>query len=155
MTFPAYISHSLPGRLRIKVPSKVGDAQYFANVQNSLSELQDVSNIRVNHLTGSILLNHNEIKLQHIQVYASEKQLFIIERHDLIKQPVVDRFATGVGVFDKQLRGITDNSVDVRTIVFAGMLGMAAWQLQKGQVLAPATSLFWYAYQFLTTPKSS
>lgn len=155
MTTPAYVIHSVPGRARIRVPLKIGDAGYFAYVHAGLSKLKGVSDVRVNHITGSILLTHNDITLKQIQKYAGDEQLFSVVPPSEHKPTVVvvDRVAAQFGALDQRLRGITGNSVDTRTIMLAGMIAMAIIQIQKRQVMVPAVSLVWYAYQLLATPK--
>jgi hypothetical protein len=155
MTFTAYINHSLPSRLRIRVPSKTGDVDYFARVYSSLGKLPGVNEVRVNHVTGSILLLHDDISLQQLREHAAAEQLFTLEQQSLPNPTVVERFAAGLNGLDRGLRGVTANNVDVRTVVLAGLAGMAVRQIQQGQVMVPAVSLLWYAYQMLSAPRAS
>ncbi len=154
MICKAYVHHSLPGRLRIKVPEKAGDSSYFRQIQISLSDLDSVDNVQVNSVTGSILLTHNNTTSSDISHFAKENHLFHLGGHDEEQVPIIDKVSQGVNRLDQQLRKTTESGVDTRALMFAAMIGMALWQIRKGQIMVPAMSLLWYAYQLLSPQKA-
>lgn len=55
--------HHLPGRLRIKLPSLKRNARYAATLQTTLSALPGVRDVRVNTLTGSLLVGYDPTRM--------------------------------------------------------------------------------------------
>jgi len=55
----AYVSHHIPGRMRINLPSLKGDGWLLQEIRESLSPLPGVRDIETNLLTGSILLRYS------------------------------------------------------------------------------------------------
>lgn len=51
--------HHLPGRLRVKLRSLKRNADYAAVLQTSLSALPGVRDVRINTLTGSLLVGYD------------------------------------------------------------------------------------------------
>ena len=60
MTAPlARVVHSVPGRARLRVPGAKGDARTLEALQTALEDAPSVSDVRVNPLTGSLLVVHD------------------------------------------------------------------------------------------------
>ena len=49
----ARLAHSLPGRKRVKIDEKRGDAAYFATLKKELTEWHSVVAVEINPLTGN------------------------------------------------------------------------------------------------------
>ena len=79
MTVEARIVHRMPGRLRIRVPSKRGDAGYFRAVKEALSAVEGVERVEVAPLTGSVLLCSRAAAETLIEA-ARAKGLFVVRR---------------------------------------------------------------------------
>jgi Heavy metal associated domain 2 len=54
----AHVSHELTRRLRIRVPSKKGNASYFSSLVEQLSECPGIEEIRVIPRLGTALILH-------------------------------------------------------------------------------------------------
>jgi hypothetical protein len=53
---------------------------------------------------------------------------------------------------DGVLRRVTGGQLDVRALAFLALAGGALYQLLRGQILAPAATLGWYAAALLVAP---
>ncbi len=51
--------HSVPGRLRVKIPSVKGHAEQAGAIQAALESLEGIESIRVNTVTGSIVVKYD------------------------------------------------------------------------------------------------
>src|SRR5918992_4993524 len=71
----AYVGHSVPGRLRIKIPSKRNDTEYFAGIRRELSNCPGVTAVDVSALTASVLVLH-AADAEAIGDYAQQHGLF-------------------------------------------------------------------------------
>jgi len=74
----AYLSHAIPGRLRVKIPSKKGDSCYFDDVHTLMSEYEGIEKVVVNALTASVLVIH-AVDSKKIAAYAERNNLFRME----------------------------------------------------------------------------
>lgn len=71
----ASIEHQLPGRVRLRVPSKRGDVPFFEKVVRELSKHPSLRELTASSLTASITLHYRE-PLQPITAAAADKELF-------------------------------------------------------------------------------
>ncbi|MCG6878867.1 MAG: heavy-metal-associated domain-containing protein [Deltaproteobacteria bacterium] len=58
-----YYMHSVPGRLRIKIPAIKGHPEKARNIQALLSEIEGIESIRANTATGSIVVKYEPGRL--------------------------------------------------------------------------------------------
>ncbi len=58
----ASVCHRSAGRLRIRIASRRGDADYFAKVVKDLSGLRQVKHLAANPLTGRVPLMHSLVQ---------------------------------------------------------------------------------------------
>ena len=56
-----YLSHVSKGRLRLRIPSKKRDAAFFSELQAVLSAIPGLDQVKVNPLSGSLLILHSEL----------------------------------------------------------------------------------------------
>src|SRR5262249_7602014 len=71
----AYIEHQLPGRVRLRIPSRRGEVPFFEKVVRELSKHPAIRDLTATPLTGSITLQHFE-PLQPIIAAAADQKLF-------------------------------------------------------------------------------
>lgn len=117
----------MPGRLRVRMPSKRGDTAYFSDVTQRLSEHGGITGIIANPATGSILIRH-ESDLPSIVQHAADLELFAIE-----------------AVLDPT-REIPRDTAQLWGPMSLAFLGLSAVQLLRGQALGPATENIWQAF---------
>jgi hypothetical protein len=149
MTPKARISHELPGRVRLKIPERRGDARYFASLKAQISALSGVERVQVSALAASILIEHDRSTLEGIMDVLRDKELFEVLSDASSAVPAVDSAHAGMLALDDALSRISRGTADLRTLVLLVLLGLAVRQLLRGQILAPAVSLLWYAYELV------
>jgi hypothetical protein len=153
MIATAYVSHNVPGRLRLKIPEKKGEAAFFAKVANAVMEMPNMTSIQVNHVTASILCLHDDVSVQKISDYANEHRLFTIDTGGHEPVPVWQQASSGVATLDQTLKHISSGRIDLRSTLFVGVTALAIRQAYQGQILGPAATLLWYAMQLLKESK--
>jgi copper chaperone CopZ len=57
--------HNVPGRLRVKIPQVKGDEARAEAVRRMLLTIEGVSDVRVNTVTGSILVEYDPDRVNH------------------------------------------------------------------------------------------
>jgi hypothetical protein len=143
----AHQVHRTENRLRVRVPSKKGDEDYFEQLSQEFADHDGVEEVFVNPHTGSALFVHktDPRKIVH---HAAENQLFTIVPK---KQPVQTLFGGVADVLregNKKLKRMTGGELDVRSLVFLLLLVSGAYQLFRGNVAVPAWyTAFYYAMQ--------
>jgi hypothetical protein len=129
----ASIEHQLPGRVRLRIPSKRGDVPFFEKVVRELSKHPSLRELTTSSVTGSITLHYRD-PLQPITAAAAEQKLFETGRSEpeeggsKPKQVSSSREASG-------LAGATA----------AGLSGLGLFQVARGNVLGSAVENLWHA----------
>jgi hypothetical protein len=110
----AHIEHQLPGRVRLRVPSRRGEVPFFESVVQELSKHPAIRELTATSLTGSITLHYFE-PLQPITAAAADQKLFETRRSEPqtnvseSKQPA--RLGEGSGLADGVATGLTGLSL--------------------------------------------
>lgn len=145
----ANIVHQARGRMRLQVWEKRKDHAYFETVRPQLEALADIDEVRVNSITGSIVLLFT---LQsHAELKNSLQQLALFEIAEDVHQETtaftsLDSGLTGI---EQVLKSGTAGGVDLRTVAFLGMMGLTIHQILRGNVLGPALPMIWNAYSLI------
>jgi hypothetical protein len=139
----AFVVHRTPGRLRLKIPEKRGDAGYFGGLPGRLAQCPGVIASDANVLTGSLLLFHSpETGPQEIAAYAEQTALFSIKPAPVVpRQSIADHAAASVAALDRGMSHISGGVVDVRSILLLLLAGLIVRQAFLGQIAGPVTSL--------------
>jgi hypothetical protein len=148
MTPVAYVAHALSGRIRLKVPTERGNADYFDRVGRGLAECPGISRIEVNSRTGSLLLLHTE-SIARITTFARDRQLFIVEDDGAPWHTPLNQAAKQWAELDQAITRFSLGALDTRSLVFMILLLTSALQIFRGQILAPASTLLWYVLELL------
>ena len=143
----AFISHQSADRLRIKVASRKGDAEYFTNVVKSLSGLRKFKHLAANPLTWSVLCVDNKLDIEEIAAHAREHKLFELKIGESADLPVMHSIVQPVASIDQSLRTITGGKIDLPSGIFFALIGTGIYQLARGRFIVPPWyTAFWYAF---------
>jgi hypothetical protein len=169
----AHIEHQLPGRARLRVPSKRGDVSYFETAVKELSRHPAVRELIASPLTGCITLLHSE-PLQAIMEAAANLTLFEsggskpsakpgeAKRAERLNRGVglagnVAVGLTGLSLFQATRGSVVGNAAESFWLSFSAQItlgrpdlaavfaGLGVWQMLGGQLLGSASSLFFYS----------
>jgi hypothetical protein len=125
----AVIEHEMPGRLRLRIRTRRGDAPFFHDIVQALSKRPEIKEVDANPLTGSILIHHSGSS-QAITAAALEQGLFQLgpkqSKEAQSKAPPSD-----AGPMDA---------------IATGLAGLGLFQVARGQVIGNAAENFWNAY---------
>jgi hypothetical protein len=139
----AYVSHRLPGRVRLRIAERRGDAAFFHRVGRALSRSAGVTRLETKPATGSVLIEH-EGALEPVLDTARAAGLF-----ELAAPPAPatagEQLARGTALLDREVAALTAGQVNLGAALFIALVGLGLFQISRGHVLAPAVTLFWYA----------
>jgi hypothetical protein len=140
----AYVSHQLPHRARIQVPSKRGVVPFFERTRKRLKKFPEIHQVDVNPVSGSFLL----IFEGSLEEVCRKSLNDIIEIKSLPKnhsgsesQPWIYLTSRGMKRLNQRLIRASGRRLDLPTLSITGLLGLSALQLYRGQVLPPAWTL--------------
>jgi hypothetical protein len=150
----AHIAHMVLGRVRIRIPSRRGDAEYFASLQQSLIAFPAIVDLRANPNTGSLVIVHDDTSLLPLKEYAEENQLFILEEIDYKPEVVLQRASSGFETIDTRIKSLTGGDIDLRSALFLGLVAMSIRQLSQGNIMGPAATIFWQALGLVLSTKT-
>jgi hypothetical protein len=151
----AYIKHQLPGRVRLKIPQKKGDFDYFDRIAELFSDCPGITQLQFNPPAASILICHEaETHFLTIVEFAQTNGLFtIIEQPEDIftipHLPLAKLTYNGIGSIDDLLMDFSRGRLDGRTILIMALIGLAVRQLTRGNIMGAASSLIWYAFRLM------
>jgi hypothetical protein len=151
-TIPAaHVAHRTAYRVRLRIPSRRHDRAFFTRLVAGLRACPAVSELEVNPATASVLLvDPRGVALDAVRSHAHEHGLF--EMASVARPHVVQSVLQGARQVDKGLRRASGDQLDLRALAFLALLGGALYQLLRGDILAPAATLGWYAAAVLALP---
>ena len=149
---PARIGHLTSGRLRIKIPDRRRDEAFFRTVAARLASWHSVERVEVNPLTASVLVHFSDLAAL-LAENAEKNDLFAVALDDpAITAPppsLTEQAAEGFAAADRAMRRWTAGTADLRGSVFLLLLAGGIYQLLRGNIAAPATTLLRYAGDML------
>lgn len=152
MTPLAHIVHTLPDRVRIRIPEKRHDTDYFASLADAFDALSGIESVQANAFTASLLLHHTTSPAR-ISEFAKRRSLFrLVSQGNDEAVPLSARLSAGVQTLDGKIRAHSDGRLDFWGAVFLLLVGVSISQLAKGNIYAPASTLLWYALGTFAIP---
>lgn len=152
MSESAWIVHQTAGRLRLRLPQRRKDLPYLEALAAAAAELPGIVGAQANPVTGSLLLLYEETEAD---AFAGALDR-LVDAHDIVLhfgtpplQPVRPTLQRGLAGIDSYLGHVSQQATDLRSLGVLLFLVLGLVQLGRGQVLAPATSLLWYALDLL------
>lgn len=149
MLSAAQVRHRISGRVRIKIHARRGDIAYFTQVRERLSDFAGIHSLETNPITGSLLIRH-AVDLESVARFAEEQGLFrLTTLYPPTTVPITYWINNNLRELDRGLRYISSEVIDLASLIFLALFGLAIHQALEGNVMAPAITLFWYALTFL------
>jgi hypothetical protein len=145
----ARLAHSLPGRKRVKIDEKRGDAAYFATPEKELTGCHGVVAVETNPLTGTALISHATEDTS-LWDYAIEHELFHLGANETAaRTPPHPAITRGTRTAEHKSYTKPGRRSDIRWLIFLAMMGMGVVQTIEGNIAIPAIGAFWYAFCIL------
>ena len=139
--------HQIDGRLRLRIPDRREDEEFFEEVAASLQGWLDGVEVRVKPDTGSVLLLHPMIPFDELEPRLRDNGLFEFVAAPPPPGPALAPLLSGVARLDRAVSEATAGSADLRTVLFIAAVGLAIRQLIRGELFGPALPLAWMAFE--------
>ena len=146
--------HVSPGRLRIRVPERRGDAAFFGRAREILAVCPGVEQITVNAATGSILLRHCA-DLPDIAALAAEHGIFSLAEAGRKKRRFYPAVVGAYRTADERISRLSGGEIDLPGAATLTLAAAGIYQISKGRFGAPAWyTAFWYALNIFLKAKA-
>ncbi len=145
------IAHQTDGRTRLRALVRPVDTLELMDIADSVSGLRGVDAVDFRATTGSLVIEHPDYHWEEIEHELARVGIEIAGSVDGI-DGYTDSLApvrATIGHVDGLMTRLTTGGVDMRTITFVLMLGLALRQIMRGQIMAPAFCFLWYASETL------
>lgn len=140
----AAVVHALPGRVRLRFAMRRGDAAWFEVLADRLRAYPEVTAVTISPASAGVLVHHLG-SLAQLTAEAERNGLFLVERLEVEPPDTVGELRGKVAAFGRWMDMTTGDGGVVPAVVFVMLVVGGVAQLARGNVLAPAVTLFWYA----------
>jgi hypothetical protein len=142
MPLIARVCHATSGRLRIRIDARRRDAAYFAQLAEKIGRLPGIRRVEPNALTGTVLILHT---LAQGRVRSAIESFAGVSLAPEDPQPSLGRLVPA-GPGKRHAPASAGIPTDTRGLAILALLGLAIHQAIEGNVMVPAVSLLWYAF---------
>lgn len=158
MTACCHVAHTSSGRTRLRLSGDDNEKSRILKLATAISELDAVTRIDTRLTTGSIIIEHPEIKWSNL--VDAVKELLPV---DFVSAPKPERTVeSGLSALNSRLQEIdaflkqsNAGELDLRTLTFLMLVSLAIVQAARGQVMVSAASLLWYALSVASREKKN
>jgi hypothetical protein len=143
MAVHALIVHQIPGRIRMRIPEKRGDDDYFSRLFERLSGVDAVRNVKVNPATASVVIEFGHGLTELIEnIRQHEGDL------EIQQLPSEKPSAFSPAILEMDPPNIVSGRAINPMFMTASLLAVIGIvQTLRGQILVPSVSMFWYALE--------
>lgn len=146
--YTAHLVHRAPGRYRLRVPQGRGDLDFFETIADSLSVLEGVLSVQANPKTASVLILHEGLDID-VLTHSLGDRITLDPDAPYVAPSRLNASVKGLNELDAWIARISRGGSRVDSVLFLLLVVSGLVQLARGQVLAPASSLLWYAFELL------
>ena len=146
----AVITHCSPTRMRVRVPNKRHDPDFFKVLAQEFKNFSGVIGVESNPLTASVLLLiEGDVLAIRCLVEACQWLEFKVFSKKSKSPSLVDQASNLTLEANQILRSATAGLLDVPSLLFLMLFGLGVFQVSQGKILASASALLMSALSFL------
>ena len=153
MPTKVHLVHRTRRRVRLRVPDKFGDAPWFAEAESRLTQLGPVSAVQVHPVTASLILEVDPSA--DLDSLLAGNDLFDYQANPPPIPGAAAQVKLGLSKVDRLLKSASNDSQDLRSLMFLLILILAGVQMARGKIMVPALSLLWYAMELVLGARAS
>lgn len=137
---PARVVHALPGRTRLRVRARRGDAAWFEHAAKTLESAPDVDAIVATPFTGSLLVHHRS-STEALLDWAAKAGLLLLEAEEGGPDEAEARLQERLARIDPRLARLAEGPWDLRNAAMVALTALGTLQVARGQVLPAGATL--------------
>ena len=116
-------------------------------LKKELADCPDILTVEANHLTGTVLVHHRADGPDFLRCVL-ERSLFRLDENLLASHPLTPavQVSAHLKVAKRETNPGCSGGLNLRFLIFLGMMGMGIVQTIEGNIAIPAIAAFWYAF---------
>jgi neutral trehalase len=135
----AMLVHAIPGRMRMRIPAKRGNASFFSNLSDALHRIEIIHAVHANPSTGSVVVQHSENMYSLLQQIQEQVPSLVIENNQAKKG--------GTPLKVRPFRVVTGRKLSPMFMVGTALTALGLVQTVRGNIAVPSITAFWYAFE--------
>jgi len=135
----AEVVHSLKGRLRLRFPTEKRNQDFFQNLLDRLSNIESIRSIKVNPLTGSVLIHYDGELAETIQRLEEKFEINRVGMNGK-EEPLRKTILTATYRLDEKIKKFFSYQLDLKTLLALFFLLLGLNEIRKGKWSSPP----WY-----------
>lgn len=149
MTASLYVAHQTAGRTRLRLAGQKINTADLAAIAELIATLPGVAAAEPRAPTGSIVIQHPGLATGQLNASLQQLPFNWGPQPESDARPALMPLTGSMDSADEWLHDTTGGRVDMHTAIIIVMLSLALSQAIRGNIMAPATSLVWYALDLL------
>lgn len=145
MSEPFIIAHTTVGRSRIRWGGKRAERAAVREVAERVKALEGVQGVVSRLTTGSIIIEHPGMEWPALAQQLSDSVGLSLVKEGEVIPSGMELVRQGLDGADDFLRHVSDERLELRGLLFSLLVSLAITQMARGRIMAPASTLLWYA----------
>ena len=146
--------HSLPDRMRLRVPSLVDDPDGAALLQKSLASVEAITSARVNPVSGSVVIRFDPNALEPVVLFGAVVRILGLDETAARREPSrLWREIDAAGkAMDDTVRHYSADLMDIKTVITLSLVGALAYRALSGRnrlMLPGNATLAWWVFNLM------
>ena len=137
----AFVSHQVDGRVRLRVPTKRHQSEYFEQLRQVLASLPGLRRLTTNTRTGSVLIEYSG-QLEALEELGPRLGLFQLQNRPH-PHSISEWLYTLTSQPDDFLKRVSNGRVDAAGVTALALAGLGVSQIVRGHALPAGWTLLW------------
>lgn len=139
-----YIAHITKGRIRIRFPSQKGNNDFFLELMDKLKN-ENFQNLRVNTLTGSLIIEHDKTNEEILEFMNSQHYFKITDSvRETPESKIIKSVHKNVAYVNDLMKKVSSGALNLRSAILIFLILNATYQIARGHI----ATIPWYAALF-------
>jgi hypothetical protein len=145
------IAHQIEGRTRLRAMQRPVDAGTLKIFAEQLAQQPGIEMLDLRDTTGSVVIEHPSLDAGTLKERVTSAGGMIVQETSASDVPHDNLAAVRerMGNIDNTLTQLSAGGLDMRTLAFLVLFSLGITQLLRGQIMMPAFSFLWYAFELV------
>jgi len=145
------IAHQIEGRTRLRAMQRPVDAGALKIFAEQLAQQPGIEILDLRETTGSLVIEHPSLDATELTERVSHAGGAIVQEAPApdVRRDNLAVVRERMGNLDSMLAQLSAGGLDMRTLSFLVLFSLGITQLLRGQIMMPAFSFLWYAFELV------
>jgi len=145
------IAHQIEGRTRLRAMQRPVDPSALKILAEQLAQAPGIEMLDLRETTGSLVIEHPSLDAAGLTDRVQHAGGAIVQaaRASDVPRDNLAAVRERMGNLDSMLTQLSAGGLDMRTLSFLVLFSLGITQLLRGQIMMPAFSFLWYAFELV------